>query len=233
MMCGYETWSGCRCHQPRRRWSCRAALYVLALLVCFAVAGVSSYEEPLPQSAAARETTRSRRAAQDDTETSGSGSGAAPGISLPLTCSLSAVVEPFSLVAPRLKSLAAECDFVSASATFTARRVGATSALLTLAAANSSALFADYLLPGQTQRLLVQASCSGLGCRELEMDLNLTVSRHPSRLLPYGSLLRDSSLQNVDDSAAAVLAYHSVPVFDDRHTQFYVSEEPVLYTELE
>ena len=226
-----EWWCSCHCSLPRKRWSHLAALYLLVLLVCSTVerASASNYRQPLPLRATATdiEQTRERRATlpQDDTEMSGSGTMFGSGLgsgALPLTCSRTAVVAPFSVLARRLKLLAEGCRFFGASATFTAREVGAIAPLFTVASSNDIELFADYLLPGHTRRLLVTATCNGGGCQQLEMDLNLTVSQHLSRLLPYGSLLGDSSLSDVDDATATVVAYQPIPVFDDRHTQFYV-----------
>lgn len=132
------------------------------------------------------------------------------------------MVQPFTLVAQKLKSLAEQCSF-NEPTIFTARHVSSMTHLFTVAATDNSALFGDYLLPGENRRLLVQVPCSSINCQQLEMDLNLTLSPHTSRLLPYGSLLGDNSVANIDDSSVTVLAYQAIPVFDGRHTQIYVS----------
>lgn len=221
-MCDCESLCSCHCFLPRKRWSRLAALYFLTVLVSSTVekASASALQHSLHLSAIARE-----RRAQDDTEMSGSGTRLGSGVgsgTLPLTCSRTTAVSPFSKLAARLISLAQDCRFSGASATLTARYVGAMTSLFTVSASNDVALFADYLLPGQTYHLLVSATCNGDECQQLEMDLNLTVSQHLSRLLPYGSLLNDRSMKGVDDEAATVLAYQPIPMFDDRHRQLYV-----------
>lgn len=166
---------------------------------------------------------RDRRSFPDDTEISGSGSGfdVGSGLQFPASCTRSVLVEPFSLVSLKLNSVAKGCMIQETFTTFLGRETNSVTDFLTISASNNTALFADYFVPGQSRQLLIRALC-GTGCQELQINLNLTVSNYDLRLLPYGTLLSNKSLGNVDDSVAALLAYQPIPAFDGYHSQFYV-----------
>ena len=212
----------------QQQWR-RPAIVCAFVLVTWIAATVDGYpSQPLPPLAEGpwRSLARERRAPEDDTEMSGEGEGEGTGSGigsgvLPISCTRSAEVDPYSLVAERLTSLASDCGFISSTTVFSARENGAMTDLFSLPESNKAALFADYFLSNQSYHIMVEAPCSP-NCKDLELHLQLTVSPYLSRLLPYGDLLGDSFMSSVDDSAVPVTAYQAIPAFGNCFSQIYV-----------
>lgn len=87
---------------------------------------------------------------------------------------------------------------------------------------NSDLIFADVVNPGTyTISVSVCSFLNGL-CNLMTISATLEVHRHERRLLPFGFTYSDSSLDNADDRAVAVIVPNGIPFWDTYHSTIYV-----------
>ena len=148
----------------------------------------------------------------------GSGSGSD-------TCIYTSTVEAFSSIADTLDALALECSSNPGDTEFqyTVLYTGSSNGNFSTFS-DDNILFVDYFQLGNTYTLTITTSCDI--CDVFDMTTEVSVSHYSNRLLPYGELLQDETLTDVDDDFTSVHvdAANSLPVYDKKYRTIYVSE---------
>ena len=149
-------------------------------------------------------------------EESGSGSD---------SCTYTSTVEPFSSIADTLDALALDCTSNPADTEFqyTVIYTGSSNGSFSTFS-DDDILFVDYFQLGNMYTLTITTSCDI--CDAFDMTTEVSVSNYSNRLLPYGELLQDETLTDVDDDYTSVHvdAANSLPVYDKKYRTIYVSE---------
>ena len=176
--------------------------------------------------------TRNIRAVSNDGGSGSSGSGISDEDLN--DCAYSIEVTAFSLVSTSLHTLVTQCTSSLQSDDQYNFTVTLVSSNFTTHSQDSDLLYADIFELGKKYKVHVTANCSLDACDDplVILSLNVSVMNYTNRLLPYGKILKDREMSNVDDEAVTVLINGSkpIPIFSEKYWKIYVSHiDPFIY----
>ena len=173
--------------------------------------------------------TRNIRAVSNDGGSGSSGSGISDEDLN--DCAYSIEVTAFSLVSTSLHTLVTQCTSSLQSDDQYNFTVTLVSSNFTTHSQDSDLLYADIFELGKKYKVHVTANCSLDACDDplVILSLNVSVMNYTNRLLPYGKILKDHEMSNVDDEAVTVLINGSkpIPIFSKKYWKIYVSHRPI------
>ena len=173
--------------------------------------------------------TRNVRAVSNDGGSASSGSGISDDDLN--DCAYSIEATAFSLVSTSLHTLVTQCTSSLQSDDQYNFTVTLTNSNFTTHSQDSDLLYADKFELGKKYKVHVIANCSLDLCDDplVMLSLNVSVTNYTNRLLPYGKILKDNKMSNVDDEAVTVLVNSSkpIPIFSGKYRKIYVRRRSI------
>ena len=146
-------------------------------------------------------------------------------------CAYSIEATAFSLVSTSLHTLVTQCTSSLQSDDQYNFTVTSTNSNFTTYSQDSDLLYADKFELGKKYKVNVIANCSLDLCDDplVMLSLNVSVMNYTNRLLPYGKILKDHKMNNVDDEAVTVLVNGSkpIPIFSGKYRKIYVRHRSI------